>query len=68
VVLVLPLNVLLGANYGFVGNSRPDNPSIVDLLGPWPGRLIIIVLLVAAVLALLMLPWEIARRRHMTTQ
>jgi hypothetical integral membrane protein (TIGR02206 family) len=68
VVLVLPLNVLLGANYGFVGNSRPDNPSIVDLLGPWPGRLIIIVLLVAAVLALLMLPWEIARHRHMTTQ
>jgi hypothetical integral membrane protein (TIGR02206 family) len=68
VALVLPLNVLLGANYGFVGNTRPDNPSIVDLLGPWPGRLFIIVLLVAAVLALLMLPWEIARRRRMTTQ
>lgn len=62
---VLPLNLLLGANYGFVGNTRPDNPSIVDLLGPWPERLLIIVPLVAIVLALLMLPWEIAR--HLRT-
>lgn len=62
VAVVLPIDLLLDANYGFVGNTKPDNPSIVDLLGPWPERLVIIVLLVAAVLALLMLPWEIAKR------
>lgn len=51
--VVLPLNLWLGANYGFVGNMRPGTPSIVDVLGPWPERLIVIVLLVAAVFALL---------------
>lgn len=57
--LVLPINIALGSNYGFVGNSKPQTPSIVDLLGPWPQRLLIIVPLVAVVLALLMLPWAL---------
>ncbi len=61
--LALPIDLALGANYGFVGAPRPGTPSIIDLLGPWPGRLALIVLLVAAVMALLMLPWEIAKRR-----
>ncbi len=60
---MLPVNLTLGANYGFVGNSRPETPSVIDLIGPWPERLIVIVLLVAGVMALLMLPWEILRRR-----
>lgn len=62
-VIVLPIDIVLGANYGFVGAPRPGTPSIIDLLGPWPERLAVIVLLVAAVMALLMLPWEIAKRR-----
>lgn len=63
-LLVLPINLNLGANYGFVGNSRPETPSIVDLLGPWPGRLAVIVALVAAVMAALMVPWQIAAARR----
>ncbi|MGA0024997.1 MAG: TIGR02206 family membrane protein [Burkholderiales bacterium] len=43
---ILPLNLLLGANYGFVGDSTPETPSIVDVLGPWPQRLVIIIALV----------------------
>ncbi len=61
VAFVLPVNIAFAANYGFVGDSKPGNPSIVDLLGSWPQRLLIIVALVAAVLALLVLPWQ--RRR-----
>lgn len=61
---VSSVNLRIGANYGFVGNSRPETPSVINLLGPWPGRLVVIVLLVAAVMALLMLPWEITRRRN----
>lgn len=61
---MLPINLSLGANYGFVGNSRPETPSLIDLIGPWPERLAIIVMLVAAVMALLMVPWELARRRR----
>lgn len=65
--LVLPLDIALGANYGFVGDSRPETPSVVDVLGPWPERLAIIVALVAAVMAALMLPWRlVASRRHET--
>lgn len=50
---ILPVNRWLGANYGFVGDSRPETPSIVDVLGPWPERLLIIVALVAVVFVLL---------------
>lgn len=61
---VSSINLRIGANYGFVGNSRPETPSIIDLLGPWPQRLMVMALIVAAVMALLMLPWVIARRRN----
>jgi len=55
---VLPVDLYLGANYGFLGRSRPDQPTIVDLLGPWPGRLAVIVLIVGAVMAVLAWPWQ----------
>lgn len=55
--MVLPVNLVLGANYGFLGATKPAQPTLVDALGPWPGRLAVIVLLVAGVMALLMLPW-----------
>ena len=59
---VSSINLRIGANYGFVGNSRPETPSIIDLLGPWPQRLVVMVLIAAAAMALLMLPWAVARR------
>jgi len=62
VAVVLPIDMLLGANYGFVGQSKPLHPSIVDLLGPWPERLVIIVPLAALAMLTVMLPWEMARR------
>jgi len=62
VVVVLPIDLLLDANYGFVGKSKPLNPSIVDLLGPWPERLLIIVPLAALAMALAMLPWMVVAR------
>ncbi len=62
VAVVLPINLMLGANYGFVGKSKPLNPSIVDLLGPWPERLLIIVPLAALAMALAMLPWMMASK------
>lgn len=52
------------ANYSFVGDSTTGAPSIVDLLGPWPQRITVIVVLVAGVMAALMLPWHLARQRR----
>jgi hypothetical integral membrane protein (TIGR02206 family) len=63
VAVILPLDVLLHVNYGYVGPSTPGQPSLVDVLGPWPGRVPVIVALAAAVMALLMLPWRF--RRHL---
>jgi len=57
VVVILPIDLATGWNYGFVGPSRPDVPSIVDLLGPWPRRLVFIVAIAAAAMAITMLPW-----------
>ena len=61
--MVLPIDIVLGANHGFVGQSKPLHPSIVDLLGPWPERLLIIVPLAALAMALVMLPWCFAGKR-----
>jgi hypothetical integral membrane protein (TIGR02206 family) len=62
VAVVLPVDLLLGANYGFLGPSKPLHPSIVDLLGPWPQRLLIIVPLAALAMLLALLPWLALRR------
>jgi hypothetical integral membrane protein (TIGR02206 family) len=63
--VVLPIDLLLRADYGFIGNPPADLPvpAAVAALGPWPGRLIIILMLVAAGFALLLAPWLVARRR-----
>jgi hypothetical integral membrane protein (TIGR02206 family) len=61
-LVVLVVNVAFGFNYGYVGNARPGQPSVIDFLGPWPERVVIIAVLVAVEMALLMLPWELARR------
>lgn len=62
VAVILPLDVLLGVNYAFIGPTTPAQPSIVDALGPWPLRVPVILALGVAATALLMLPWEIIRR------
>lgn len=63
VAAVLPVNLLLGANYGFIGRSKPLNVSIVDWLGPWPERLLIIVPLAALAMLVAMLPWTLLPKR-----
>ena len=60
---IIPVNLLLGSNYGFIGNPPPPDkiPPFVDILGPWPQRALIVVALAAAGFALLALPWQISR-------
>jgi hypothetical integral membrane protein (TIGR02206 family) len=58
--LIVPLDLLLGANYGFIGNPPPGVkiPPFVDALGPWPLRAVIVVALGAVGFAVLVLPWQ----------
>lgn len=61
--VVFTINVMFSFNYGYVGNAMPGEASIVDVLGPWPLRVVWMSLLVISVMAVLMLPWHFARRQ-----
>jgi hypothetical integral membrane protein (TIGR02206 family) len=66
VALVMPINVSLGANYGFLGNpaDASEVPPFVHVLGPWPQRAIIVVALAPLGFIIVLLPWLLAARRH----
>ena len=68
VAVVLPIDLLFDANNGFVGKSKPLHPSIVDMLGPWPERLLIIVPLAALAMWIALTPWLIARKLSRSTR
>ncbi|MBC3189923.1 TIGR02206 family membrane protein [Pseudonocardia sp. C8] len=53
-------NAVAGTNYGFL-NRKPDNPSLLDLLGPWPWYVAVEFVLVVAGWSLITWPW--VRRR-----
>ena len=52
-IAMLGFNMATGTNYWYVGNSSPDKPTIVDLLGPWPLRVVWMMLLGLGVMAAL---------------
>lgn len=60
--VVLTVNIAMGFNYGYVGDSRPGEASIIDFLGPWPQRVALMAALVIGFMALLMAPWHVARQ------
>ena len=64
--LVVPVNLLLGSDYGFIGNPAPDIsvPPFVLMLGPWPQRAIILVVLAALGFAVVLLPWRLIAPRR----
>jgi len=67
VALVVPVNHLIGADYGFIGNPPPPIKiaPFVLMLGPWPQRAVILVALAAVGFVVVLLPWRIAARRAM---
>jgi hypothetical integral membrane protein (TIGR02206 family) len=61
--LVVPVNVWLDSDYGFIGNPAPDIavPPFILALGPWPQRAIVLALvLVPLGFLLVLLPWRAA--------
>ena len=57
--LVTLVNVPFRVNFGFLGDSLPGNPSVLDFLGPWPLRLVWVVAIVAVLWALMVVPWRL---------
>lgn len=53
VLAVLPVDFLFDADYGYVGRQSPTAP-----LGPWPARVLIVLLAECLIFVLLILPWQ----------
>ena len=49
--VVLFLNWRLGSNYGYLGETLPENTTIIDALGPWPWRIPILVFIGVSLMA-----------------
>jgi hypothetical integral membrane protein (TIGR02206 family) len=62
-VLVMAFNGLTGTNYGYL-NRKPSVGTLLDLFGPWPGYVVVEVLLVTGVWALMTWPWVKAQGRE----
>ena len=60
---VFPIDAIWGYNYGYLGNSRPSQPSLIDWFGPWPWRVGVMVALSWLGMALLLAPWEWMRHK-----
>jgi hypothetical integral membrane protein (TIGR02206 family) len=57
VLMVLPLDIRLGVNYGFIGPTDFAQAAAIRALGQWPGRVVKIVMVVWAGTALMLLPF-----------
>lgn len=57
--LVVPVNVMLGTYYGYIGPGA----SKADVLGPWPLRAVVMLMLEVVGLTLLLVPWLFVRRQ-----
>jgi hypothetical integral membrane protein (TIGR02206 family) len=62
VAVVMPVDLALGTNYGFIGNPPPGKPipPFIDAMGPWPGRALIVMALATIGFVLALLPWRVA--------
>jgi hypothetical integral membrane protein (TIGR02206 family) len=59
--LIVPLNIGLDVNYGFMGPS-PDQPGVVAFLPPWPWRVHGVIAGGFILFTLATIPWSIARK------
>lgn len=62
VAVVVSVDLTVGANYGYLGRSLPDRPTLLDALGPWPWRAIWLVLIGIALMAVMTAVWPRSMR------
>jgi hypothetical integral membrane protein (TIGR02206 family) len=62
-IAIFFLNFWLGSNYMFLAR-KPDVPSLIDALGPWPLYIIPLELIAFATIFLLYLPWALQDRQR----
>ena len=64
VAVILPFNAWTGYSYGYLGPDQPQQPSLLSRFGPWPLRVIPLLLVTHCVMAMLVVPWMVAGRKE----
>lgn len=62
--VVFAIDARFDLNYGYLGRATPSQPTLIDHVGAWPGRVVVMVMLAAATMTALWLPWGMAARRR----
>lgn len=57
IAILFPIDASFELNYGYVGPRDPGMPSVIDYLGPYPWRVLVMIALGYIVFALMTLPW-----------
>jgi hypothetical integral membrane protein (TIGR02206 family) len=60
---VMTFNAVSGTNYGYL-NRKPAVGTLLDLFGPWPGYVVVEIVVIVGVWALITWPWVRAVRSH----
>ncbi len=64
VAVVTPINLAMGWNYGYVGDFQTQAWTPLDLLPPWPWRILAVEILGGLMLGLAWWPWALGRLWH----
>jgi hypothetical integral membrane protein (TIGR02206 family) len=66
VAAILPLDIALGWNYGYLGPGTPEGSTIIDVLGPWPRRVVLMVFIVAGLQFIMLALWHLVHCMNAT--
>lgn len=55
--IVFTIDAVFDLNYAYLGRPTPARPTLLDFLGPWPLRVVFMVLLGSMAMTLLLVPW-----------
>jgi hypothetical integral membrane protein (TIGR02206 family) len=56
-ILIFLFDLLLDVNYGYFGKGMPSQPTLLNWLGPWPWRVLVMIALGVVVMCILFVPW-----------
>lgn len=63
VLIVFPLNIAFDWNYGFIGNVQLDDVTMIDILGAWPQRVgLMLILAVSVQVAVFIIFWFLKKK------
>ena len=63
-IFVIGVNTALGSNYAYLGDDKPGRRTVIDFLGPWPMRMIPLIIIGFSILGFMFWISTFLRRRN----